>query len=284
MRSENSTGATDGSAQSARGKAGDLRTRFLSALVLGPLVLLAVFLGDWVFQILIFVFAVAAAVEWARLVEPVNAVVPVGLSAAVVAAILIIEALWGVGMALAAVAVLTPALFGLVFAVGARHRRLLAFGIPYVSLGSLSLIWLRDRGDTGLGLLIFLLFAIWATDIGAYAAGRSIGGPKLAPRISPGKTWAGLLGGMAGAALCGGLLALAFGAGFMLAASVGAGIAVVSQLGDLFESALKRRAGVKDSGHLIPGHGGLLDRIDGLVFAAPLFAFIIWLTLVGATP
>ncbi len=273
MRSENSTGATDGSAQSARGKAGDLRTRFLSALVLGPLVLLAVFLGDWVFQILIFVFAVAAAAEWARLVEPVNAVVPVGLSAAVVAAILIIEALWGVGMALAAVAVLTPALFGLVFAVGARHRRLLAFGIPYVSLGSLSLIWLRDRGDTGLGLLIFLLFAIWATDIGAYAAGRSIGGPKLAPRISPKKTWAGLIGGMVSAAAFGGAVAFAFGARhWPAAAMLGVVLAVVGQAGDLFESAIKRRYNVKDSGHLIPGHGGLLDRVDGLIVAAPVFA------------
>ena len=119
------------------------------------------------------------------------------------------------------------------------------------------------------------------TDICAYFVGRSIGGPKLAPRISPGKTWAGLLGGMGGAGLIGGLVALAGGAGFWLAAPVAIVLAVVAQVGDLFESLLKRAAGVKDSGHLIPGHGGLLDRIDGLVFAAPVFAGLVWLGALG---
>jgi phosphatidate cytidylyltransferase len=159
-----------------------------------------------------------------------------------------------------------------------------AGGILYVGLPAMALVWLRNDVPGGLEHVLWLMIVVWATDICAYFAGRSIGGPKLAPRISPGKTWAGLLGGMAGAGLFGGLLALTFGAGFWLAASVGMGVAVVSQLGDLFESALKRRAGVKDSGHLIPGHGGLLDRIDGLVFAAPLFAAIVWLTLAGAAP
>ncbi|MDE1147726.1 MAG: phosphatidate cytidylyltransferase [Azospirillaceae bacterium] len=146
--------------------------------------------------------------------------------------------------------------------------------VPYVGGGCLALDWLRNRaGPEAPWLFLFLLLAIWATDIGAYVAGRAIGGPKLAPRISPKKTWAGLLGGMAAAALVG--LALAplatvssFGAGALVAAV----IAVVGQVGDLFESYMKRRCDVKDSGSLIPGHGGLLDRIDGLVMAAPVFA------------
>jgi phosphatidate cytidylyltransferase len=131
---------------------------------------------------------------------------------------------------------------------------------------------------------VWLLLVVWTTDIGAYFAGRSIGGPKLAPRISPGKTWAGLVGGMAAAGLVGGLLTALAGAGFWLAAGLGALLAAVAQAGDLFESRLKRHAGVKDSGHLIPGHGGLLDRIDGLVFAAPTFALVVALMGQGAAP
>lgn len=124
-----------------------------------------------------------------------------------------------------------------------------------------------------MGLLIYLLFCIWATDIGAYAAGKSIGGPKLAPRISPKKTWAGLVGGMLSAAAFGAGVAVAFDAERpWLAAVLGMVLAVVGQIGDLFESGIKRRFDVKDSGRLIPGHGGLLDRVDGLIVAAPVFA------------
>ena len=141
----------------------------------------------------------------------------------------------------------------------------------------MALVWLRADAPGGMQHVIWLLMVIWATDICAYLVGRTVGGPKLAPRISPGKTWSGLLGGVAGASLLGGFAAQALGAGYWFAAAVGGCLAVIGQVGDLFESALKRRAGVKDSGHLIPGHGGLLDRIDGLVFAAPVFAGLVWL-------
>jgi len=122
-------------------------------------------------------------------------------------------------------------------------------------------------------LILFLLLTVWANDIGAFVVGRGLGGPRLAPSISPAKTWAGFWGGITAAGLVGGLVALVAGAQAPLAAVVlGAVLAVVGQGGDLFESAIKRRYKVKDSGQLIPGHGGLLDRIDGLVAAAPVLA------------
>lgn len=150
-------------------------------------------------------------------------------------------------------------------------------GLVYVALPCASLLWIRSEPD-GAKLVLTLLLAVWATDIGAYFAGRMIGGPKLAPAISPNKTWAGLAGGMVAAAVVT-MIAISFspypktvGGAFGL----GLVIAVLGQAGDLFESWLKRRAGVKDSGTLIPGHGGLLDRIDGLILTTPLFALLVW--------
>lgn len=142
-------------------------------------------------------------------------------------------------------------------------------GVAYVTATCLSFILLRNES---LPLMIYLLAVVWATDIGAYFAGRQIGGPKLAPRLSPKKTWAGLFGGMLSAVAVGGILSLffAFPAHLVQAALLGAGLAVVAQIGDLFESWMKREAGMKDSSHLIPGHGGILDRVDGLTFTAPL--------------
>jgi phosphatidate cytidylyltransferase len=273
MQSENSTSATGATAPSGRGRAGDLRTRFLSALVLGPLVLLAVYFGGWIFQLLMLSFALLAAAEWVRLVEPDRSLMIASLAIAAVGAVLVADFIAGPEISLALGALLTVALFAAATVGHARHRRLLAFGIPYIVFGSIALLWVRGIAEDGLGLLIYLLFAVWATDIGAYAAGRTIGGPKLAPRISPKKTWAGLIGGMISAAVFGAGVALAFGASRPgLAALLAAVLAVVSQAGDFFESGVKRYFDVKDSGHLIPGHGGLLDRVDGLIVAAPVFA------------
>ncbi len=150
-----------------------------------------------------------------------------------------------------------------------------SLGALYLSLPALALIWLRALPEIGLVVLLWLLVVVWATDVVAYFVGRGVGGPKLAPKVSPGKTWSGLCGGVAGAALIG-LLAAALGGSERLlqAAGLGAVLAVVAQVGDLAESALKRQAGVKDSGALIPGHGGVLDRLDGLLFAAPALALL----------
>jgi phosphatidate cytidylyltransferase len=130
-------------------------------------------------------------------------------------------------------------------------------------------------------LVFWLMLVTWSTDIFAYFAGRSIGGPKLAPRISPNKTWAGLFGGMAGAAVVGALAAWQFGLDpvFLYA---GAPLAFLAQMGDLYESRVKRRLGVKDSGSLLPGHGGVLDRADGLLPVAPATLILLLLVLGGA--
>jgi phosphatidate cytidylyltransferase len=142
--------------------------------------------------------------------------------------------------------------------------RLLAYSYALAAL--VALLWLRHQPLQGRETVIWIMLCIWATDIGAYVVGRLAGGAKLAPRISPGKTWSGLVGGMAWAAVASAAVGYMFGLGGTLAlAAIGAGLAVVGQIGDLIESAAKRSAGVKDSGTLIPGHGGLLDRIDGLI-------------------
>lgn len=150
------------------------------------------------------------------------------------------------------------------------------FGFVYCLLPAVSLLWIRERAEyggigEGFDLLIWVFLVVWSTDIGAYFAGRAIGGPKLAPSISPNKTIAGLVGGVASAALLAGAWVYFVKLPAMLL-WLAVFLAVAAQLGDLFESGLKRRAGVKDSGTWLPGHGGLLDRLDGLVPVAVLTA------------
>lgn len=144
-------------------------------------------------------------------------------------------------------------------------------GFFYALLPALALLWIRERDLNGLALLVWAFIVTWSTDIGAYFAGRSFGKRKLAPSISPNKTVEGLYGGMVAAALFGGAWALTTGLGAALLALAPV-LAVAAQAGDLFESRMKRRAGVKDSGKWLPGHGGALDRLDGLVPVAVLTA------------
>ena len=159
-----------------------------------------------------------------------------------------------------------------------RHRAgsLLA-GLGVAALAAAALIWLRIGSGDGFAIILFLLAVVWCSDIGAYAAGRLIGGKRLAPAISPGKTWSGAAGGLL-AAIAGGLMLSPAGDPLHTAVSAGV-LGVVSQAGDLSESALKRHFGVKDSGRLIPGHGGLLDRLDGLIAVALVAAG--WVLLIG---
>jgi phosphatidate cytidylyltransferase len=160
--------------------------------------------------------------------------------------------------------------------VGKWGREWMVTGFIYCLLPAVSLLWIREQAEyLGMGkgpdLLIWVFLVVWSTDIGAYFAGRAIGGPKLAPSISPNKTIAGLVGGVASATLLAGAWANFVGLPSHLL-WLAAPFAVAAQLGDLFESGLKRRAGVKDSGTWLPGHGGLLDRLDGLVPVAVLTA------------
>lgn len=159
------------------------------------------------------------------------------------------------------------------FLVIVTRRPRLGLGILYCGLPVLALMFLR-RQEEGLLLTLWAMSLVWSCDIGAFFAGRAIGGPKLAPVISPNKTWAGLLGGVALASVLGAILHLEFGLPMRLAAATPF-LAVLAQAGDLYESVLKRRAGVKDSGNILPGHGGVLDRLDGLVPVAPVAALLV---------
>lgn len=199
---------------------------------------------------------------------------------------LLVRSLAGVVMAVVALAAafLGGYVFAFLVAIAAgmifvEWRRLtdrwgfgwLAVGFIYALLPAIALLWMRDRAPQGMELVIWVFIVTWTTDIGAYFAGRAIGGPKLAPTISPNKTWAGLIGGMISAALAG----WAWTQYVMLPTSLvwlAPAFAAAAQGGDLFESWLKRRAGAKDSGSILPGHGGILDRLDGLVVVAVLTA------------
>ncbi len=155
---------------------------------------------------------------------------------------------------------------------GPQRWAALAAGAPYVGAASASLLWLRADPAAGRHAVLFLLLVVWASDIGAYLAGRAIGGPRLAPMISPGKTWSGALGGLLAACLAALAVNRLHAAGSAVLA--GAALGIAAQFGDLLESAVKRGFRVKDSGATIPGHGGLFDRLDGLLTAAPAAALL----------
>ena len=248
---------------------GDLRTRIVSAALLAPLALACLWLGAWWWAALLAVAAAGLAVEWVhlcggRLASPEGIVIPLAVLASGAAAVADGESL-AVGVVVAG--------FLLAWALGRRAS--LAAGVPYLGLAIVALAWLRGDSDAGRANVLFLLLVVWASDIGAYAAGRLMGGPKLAPRISPSKTWAGAVGGLLAAMAVGAAVAFTLN-GCMVPhiLPVAAGIGVAAQLGDLLESAVKRHYGVKDSGRLIPGHGGLLDRLDGVLTAAPTAALL----------
>ena len=152
-----------------------------------------------------------------------------------------------------------------------RPRRLLALGILYIAPAVVALIWLRSQPN-GYWWVLLLAAVVWGGDVGAYLIGRLVGGPRLAPTISPGKTWSGAVGGTLVAVLCGVAI---WPERLALVAPSALLLSLVAQAGDLLESAFKRRFGVKDSGRLIPGHGGLLDRLDGVLTSAPVAALIL---------
>ncbi|MDP1671345.1 MAG: phosphatidate cytidylyltransferase, partial [Alphaproteobacteria bacterium] len=242
----------------------------------------AVWLGDLPFLLMIAVAIILMACEWARLTCAPNWYIEGCILAVsgVAAAQLIVQSGETSGVlqiSLVCVTILAGmSLIGFMGWVRGEQLRWRLLGVPYISLGPASLVWLREQENVGLTLILWLLLVIWAMDIGAYFAGRAIGGPKLAPRVSPNKTWAGLIGGMTSAAIVGG--AVASVSGFrpvLLLAVVSALLGAWSQAGDIAESYVKRHFGVKDMSNLIPGHGGILDRLDGLLFAAPAMVPIV---------
>jgi phosphatidate cytidylyltransferase len=255
------------------GKWADLGVRAASAIVLIPAVLLDVWMGGIWFALFMAFLGLLMAHEWTNIVhERSSTQFALHALAALCAGFLPAE----IGPVQTVAVILFLMALGL-FANAMRHRTKSIFaytGIPYVALPVLALVLLRDNAQWGLHAIMWLMLVVWATDTFAYFAGRMIGGPKLAPKLSPKKTWAGLVGGMVGAAAVSTVYALAYLPSWFAVAIVAAALAVVAQLGDIFESALKRFYDVKDSGTLIPGHGGVLDRVDGLVAAGVAAAII----------
>jgi len=253
--------------------------RVLSALVLAPLAIAAAWFGSPWLPILTAAAAAGMAWEWARLCRAGQ----IGASgAALVIAVVVAVATTAFG-GLAAGLIVTLAGAAMVFWIASRRQdrepHWVALGAFWVALPCILFLWLGLSETAGRPILLWIFAIVWATDIGAYAIGRRLGGPRLAPRWSPRKTWAGLLGGAACAAMAGWGTARVLGISPVLPlVLISAGLAIVEQFGDLAESVAKRRFGVKDSSGLIPGHGGLLDRLDGLLAVVPVVAL---LTLIG---
>lgn len=246
----------------------DLAVRSVVGIGMIAVALIALWMGGIVFWILCAVLGLFMMAEWADL-DGVSASQK-QLSQFALSVPLAIMAPIAAGPSFFALGLIAAAAF---FIVIVMRRPSLAAGAVYVGLPILALLLIR-RQEEGIVFTLWALALVWMCDIGAYFCGRAIGGPKLAPAISPNKTWAGLGGGVAAASLFGAAMHLAYGLPWRLTLATPV-LAVVAQGGDLFESWLKRRAGVKDSGNLLPGHGGVLDRLDGLVPVAPIAALLV---------
>jgi phosphatidate cytidylyltransferase len=248
----------------------ELGKRVASGVVMVALAIAAVVLGGWTFVLFWTAAAIGIFWEWSAIVADSAVAVRVAGAAALVVAALAA----GVGQLSIAAGALAA---GAAMLAGLCSRRRLwgAAGVLYAGTVLLAPVVLRRDRELGLVSILVLFAVVWATDILGYFVGRAIGGPKLAPHISPKKTWSGAAGGAAGALAAG--LAVAHVAGSAPAISVACvalGLSIVSQVGDLFESAVKRRFGVKDASHVIPGHGGLMDRLDGFLAATGVAALV----------
>jgi phosphatidate cytidylyltransferase len=217
---------------------------------------------------LLVVGAVIALSEWGGLVQASR--LRLGIAVAILLASLVcaLPIMWGADRSTVALLIIAALLMALL-----PRASGVALGAAYIGTAAIAILFLRGQPN-GFVLTLWTLVIVWATDIGAYFAGRRIGGAKLAPAISPNKTWAGLLGGVAAAAVIGGAIAW-FGHLPTPALWLAAPLAVAAQLGDLLESWMKRKADVKDSGKILPGHGGLLDRIDGMLPVVVIVAALV---------
>jgi phosphatidate cytidylyltransferase len=245
----------------------ELRRRILSAIVMAAVTLFATWAGGISFRGFSAVIAVLVYYEWSRMTRLADVDFrgnALGWLAIVSVAANLVLGDEGMGVPLAGGFTLTAIL--LVAVRGGSGW--LPAGIAYSAFSGISLAAIRGADEPGFVAMLFVFAVVWATDILAYFVGRALRGPKLAPRISPGKTWSGAIGGTVSGVAAGCLLSLAFFPVLSLrTAFLAFSLSVASQVGDLFESFIKRRFGAKDSSHLIPGHGGVMDRVDGLVFA-----------------
>ncbi|MEM9683885.1 MAG: phosphatidate cytidylyltransferase [Pseudomonadota bacterium] len=254
-------------------KPGSLRLRLVSAAVLLPAAILVVWLGSWWLAAFLAVLSGAMCWEWSNLCNPSRIDVWSIMLVAGGAAPLVFVAFGFEGMLWLLAAALV-ALVALALAGRLEYPAVCIPGLPYIAVGICCIVWLRADPEHGLLTVVWAATAIVATDVGAYFVGRNVGGPKLAPRVSPNKTWSGLFGGMIFAGLTGLIIGVWVGAAWIAMAIGGMAIALISQAGDLIESALKRKFGAKDASQLIPGHGGFLDRFDGYLTAMPAAALM----------
>ena len=274
---------TDAMAPSPRPDRGaELAARLVSGIIMAVLAIGTDLLGGWFFAAFVLLLALGVVWEWFEMTRCA------GRWAACAAVVAVWFALaWQGSIVLALYCALMGALGTAMFALFARAGEgagWSAGGTLYATLPLAAMLWIH-AGQGGSLVILWLFAVVWFSDIGAFAVGRTVGGPKLAPSISPSKTWSGALGGLLSSALFGATLApflldSGMGAGAIMAALVG----IAAQAGDLLESGIKRRFKIKDSGRLIPGHGGFMDRLDSLATAAPLFALIVFATLATGNP
>ncbi len=258
----------------------DFGTRLVSGLVLAAGALGLTWAGVAPFALLVLAVTLIVAWEWGVIVRKngIDTIFVLHAIAVIVAVVLTLMGLPALGIIAVVVGAILAALLGF-----ESLGRISALGVLYAGLPAIALIWIRATPSYGIEAALFVLLAVWASDTGAYVAGRLLGGPKLMPKVSPNKTWSGFGGAISGAMLVGAGFALAMPSlsGWRLVV-MAAALAVLSQIGDLMESSLKRWHGVKDASGLIPGHGGFMDRVDGLIFAAIAAAlFGAWVNIHG---
>ena len=250
----------------------ELVLRVCSARVRGPFAMGTAYLGGWPFAVFWGLAAMGVLWEWISLVarsDHRTVLMTGGASLALAVALV------ATGHLLAAVIVLAISTLGVAALAPAKWRTWIAAGVPYAGALGVAPVVLRSDSEDGFLAVIFLFAIVWTTDVVAYFSGRAIGGPKLMAQVSPKKTWSGAIGGTLAAVVVAFVLAKVMAlSGLFAIAMLAVVLSICAQGGDLFESFLKRRFGAKDSGHLIPGHGGLMDRLDGFITASVVAALI----------
>lgn len=251
----------------------ELQLRIASGAVVGLIALAVLYWGSGPFAILLGAIAAAMSWEWGRIVRGGDGdlITAVHTATAIAAAGLAAFGMAGLGIAIVAIGAITAS----ALAVGQQNVGLTGAGVVYTGLPVIALEWLRGDESFGMLAVLFVIVVVVVTDTAAYAAGRTLGGPKLWPAVSPNKTWAGLVGGVSAAAIAGALFPFVTGSGSsQWLAALGLILGLIAQAGDLAESALKRHFGRKDASELIPGHGGFMDRMDGIVTASVAAALV----------
>jgi phosphatidate cytidylyltransferase len=263
---------TDHPLRAVGSRGGELALRVCSALVLVPIAIGTAYLGGWPFAVFWGLAAMGVLWEWISLVarsDHRTVLMTGGASLALAVALV------ATGHLLAAVIVLAISTLGVAALAPAKWRTWIAAGVPYAGALGVAPVVLRSDSEDGFLAVIFLFAIVWTTDVVAYFSGRAIGGPKLMAQVSPKKTWSGAIGGTLVAVIVAFVLAKVMAlSGLFAIAMLAVVLSICAQGGDLFESFLKRRFGAKDSGHLIPGHGGLMDRLDGFITASVVAALI----------